>query len=262
MQIMGILNITPNSFSDGGLYLQKEKAIAQARLMKSQGANIIDVGGESTAPGSEKIGAQEEWNRVGEILKSLIEEGIVTSFDSFRSENWKRFLELGGDFLNDVSGLEHEENEKIALLQQYPNAKVCIMFSRNIETPDPISIIQEINTFFEKKLNKLVSSGIARDRIIIDPGMGGFLSKNPQISFEVLNTLAYFKKFNCPILVGTSRKNFLSDPKNPSAPSERDIESVISSLLACQNGANIVRIHNVAMMRQAYNIFSQGQWKL
>lgn len=255
-QIVGVLNITPDSFSDGGNFLSPENALARAEEMLKEGADIIDVGAESTAPHNTDISEQEEWERLQNILPILLEKKIPISLDSQKPVTWEKFLELGGEMINDVSGLgkNKEEQRKISLLQKFPNSKIVIMFSRDISAPDPENleknILPEIFEFFCQKILLLENAGIQKSRIILDPGMGGFLSKNPEISFLVLKKFQKFLELGCELYLGTSRKSFLSEVSQTNSPEKRVISSVVSSLVGVQNGASYVRVHDVKEMRE------------
>lgn len=255
---MGILNSTPDSFSDGGEYITANVAIEKAEKMMEEGADIIDIGGESTAPGNNPISHTEEWERIETIVIALLQKNIPLSLDSYKAETWEKFLSLGGRMLNDVSGLQKEQEKKIELLKKYPESKVIIMFSRNPkeETKD---IMEEIFLFFESTFTLLEKHQIPRTQIIIDPGMGGFLSVFPCVSFSVLKHLVSLKKFQCPILIGTSRKSFLREVSHHTDPKKRDFASVITSFLAIQNGADIIRIHDVSSFKETMNILNTVQ---
>ncbi len=256
-RIMGILNITPNSFSDGGMFLTPEKALQRAEEMIHQGADIIDIGAESTAPGNDPISAEEEWNRLQNILPILLQKNIPLSLDTKKADIAEKFFILGGKILNDVSGLLYEEDKKIALLKKYPETKVICMFSRNVKLlPDFLpgeekKIWEEILPFFTNRICLCASHGILPERIIIDPGMGGFVSQNPEVSFEILRDLSRLKIFKTPILVGTSRKSFLKNVSDPINPHHRVVSSVVSAFMAFQNGASIVRVHDVFETHEA-----------
>ncbi len=259
---MGILNLTPDSFSDGGFFESPSKALLQAKKMMEEGADCIDVGGESTAPNASKISASEEWSRIGDILKVLMAEKIPCSLDSYKSETWERFLQLGGTFLNDVSGMGEESEKKWNLLQQFPTARVVVMFSQNhfSEMLTPENVVSAILSFFTSILKTAEEKGIEKTRIILDPGMGGFLSSDPNVSFTVIRGLSSLCAFKCDILIGTSRKSFLRVVSDPTNPANRDLASVITSLSALENGATWVRVHNVQMMREG--IFTNEKLKI
>ena len=265
-QIIGVLNITPDSFSDGGDFFAPEKALKRAEKMLEEGADIIDIGAESTAPHNTSISGEEEWARLTNILPILLEKKIPISLDSQKSEIWEKFLELSQKYevknvmINDVSGLgknknkEKEEQKKIELLQKFPDTKIVIMFSRDISESDSEdlseTILSEISEFFSQKIQILEHAGIQKSRIILDTGMGGFLSKNPEISFLVIRNFQKFLELGCKLYLGTSRKSFLSEVSGNISPEKRVISSVVSSLVGIQNGANYVRVHDVQEMRE------------
>lgn len=252
IQIMGILNITPDSFSDGGDFVSSKNAVIQAKKMRELGADIIDIGGESTAPHSQKISAQEEWKRIKKSIIELHNNSIPLSVDSYKSEIWKKAVLIDEKIIfNDVSGLRVETDTKIKILQKNPQTKVIIMFSRNITQKDPDNIMEEIIEFFNKQLHLLEQAGIEKNRIIIDPGMGGFLSQNSQISFEVIRNLQILERYNCDILVGTSRKSFLRNVSDKHNPKNREIASVITAIESAKNGANILRVHDIKSTKEA-----------
>ncbi|MEI7511632.1 MAG: dihydropteroate synthase [Candidatus Peregrinibacteria bacterium] len=263
--LMGILNITPNSFSDGGMFVNPQKALERAEEMMRQGADIIDMGSESTAPGNASISAEEEWERLQDILPTLLEKKMPISLDTKKASIAEKFFALGGTILNDVSGLQEDQEEKIALLKKYPQTNLICMFSRNLSTlPDFLEgeeakIWDEILPFFQEKIALFASHGIAKKRLIIDPGMGGFISKNPAVSFEILKNLSQLQVFGLPILVGTSRKSFLRAVSDPVNPQNRLIASVVSSLLAAQNGAHILRVHDVQETKEAWETWRKMQ---
>lgn len=258
-KIMGILNCTPNSFSDGGNFTNVKKANVYAQSMIDAGADIIDIGGESTAPGNHPISAKEEWSRIEAIVLDLLQKKIPLSLDSYHGENWEKFLQAGGNMLNDVSGLQKDQSQKIELLQEYAHTTVCIMYSRNPDHAFVNNPIDEIYSFFETIISFLLSQRIQKHQIIIDPGMGGFLSYDPEVSFMILRHLHRFLDFGLPILVGTSRKSFLQDFSLSNTIESRDMASVMTSLYAWQQGATIVRVHNVAMMKKVQQL-SEKLW--
>lgn len=222
------------------------------------GASFIDVGGESTAPNAKKIDEKEEWKRIENIIKNLTKNNIPLSLDSYKSEIWEKAVEYNENIIfNDVSGLQIDTDEKIKILQQYPKTKVILMFSRDISQQDPKNIMEEIITFFKKQITLLENAGIEKSRIILDAGMGGFLSKNPEISFEVIKNLEQLQQYNCKILIGTSRKSFLREISDSKNPKNRLISSVITALECIKNGANIVRVHDVKETKEAIEVMKK-----
>lgn len=251
---MGVLNCTPDSFSDGGDFISPKTAIAQAQQMIQSGADIIDIGGESTAPHATKISAQMEWKRISSVLPSLSALPVQISLDSYKSKIWEKALSLNPKlWLNDVSGLKTDTEKKITLLKNFPLSTVVIMFSTSppFVQDSFLPLLSDIDLFFEKTIRLLVEHGIEKNRIILDPGMGGFLSPHPKASFCVLQNLSRFQKYQCPLLIGTSRKSFLREVSHPTQPKKREIASVITTTEGWKNGASIVRVHDVSQTHEA-----------
>lgn len=238
--ILGILNITPNSFSDGGLYIDIENAISYAKSMIKNGVDIIDVGGESTHPNSLPINSKEELKRIIPIIKELIKLNIPISIDTYKPEVAKKCLEIGANIINDISGLNDIEMAKVVSNYKVP---IIIMYNKNILPNKNIKsndIISELKDFFSKKIKLAESFGIKE--IIIDPGIG--FGKTLEENIEILRNLGKLKKFNKPILIGTSRKGFLG--KITGLPvSERLESSLASNIISIMNGANIIRVHDI-----------------
>lgn len=258
-KIIGVLNITPDSFSDGGDFFSPDLALEKARQMIADGVDMIDVGAESTAPSSPPVSAEEEWERLKEILPSLLSLGVPLFLDTKKASVARKFFERGGTLLNDVSGFRIDTEEKIKLFQEFPTAKAVLMFSQKKEraitssedfSKNPQTVLEGILQFFTDQLSFLEQQGIARNRFFLDPGMGAFLSQNPQVSFYVLKHLSDLCKFGLEVVVGTSRKSFLAPVSDPKDPKNRLIASVVSALLAAQNGAAFLRVHDVKATRE------------
>lgn len=254
-QIMGVLNITPNSFSDGGNFLNSEKALKQAKKMIDEGVDILDIGAESTAPNTLPISAKEEWNRLSPILPNLIgltqKKKIPISLDTSKSVIAQKALEMGVDIINDVWSFR--DSHMPSVIASHPSAKIILMFSKeesSFHNQSPTNIIENISHFWKNRITRAKQAGIKEKNIILDPGMGGFLSPDPEVSFAVLRNLETLKEEFSPykILVGTWRKSFLREVSHPSDPKKRLIASLVSSLIAAKNGADILRVHDVAEM--------------
>ncbi len=247
--VMGILNVTPNSFSDAGKYRDPEVAALHAEAMVNEGADIIDVGGESTGPDSTNVSVDEEINRVIPVLASLNKKKFSTSpiisVDTYKSKVARAALELGVGMINDVTALRGD-SMLASVVAEY-DAYLVLMYSKDSTartTRDPVQyddVIKVILEFLEERIAVAVHAGVMREKIIIDPGMGAFISGDPKYSFEVLRRLAELQKLNCPILVGASRKSFL-----PGTVKDRLIPTIIAHSIAIQNGASIIRVHDVA----------------
>jgi dihydropteroate synthase len=247
--VMGVLNVTPDSFSDGGQFAAPERALAQAKRMIAEGADIIDVGAESTRPyGSEPISAEEELKRLQTVLPEVVALGIPVSIDSMKPAVVAWALDEGALIANDVWGLQRDPG--MAGLVAARRVPVIVMHNR--ERADPaIDIMQDIADFFARSLEIAAGAGIAFDRIVLDPGIG--FGKTPGQSMTALARLAEFETFGLPLLVGASRKRFISTV-TPSEPHQRLGGSIAAHLLAAQRGARIIRAHDVAETVQALRV--------
>lgn len=247
--IMGVLNVTPNSFSDGGKYRDPEVAALHAESMINDGADIIDIGGESTGPDSTNVSPSEEIKRVIPVLHALkkrpLARDVFISVDTYKSEVAQAALAEGVAMINDVTALRGDP--KLAQVVARNNAYLVLMYAKDStarttrDTTSYKDIMKTIAEFLEKRIAVAVRAGVAKNKIFIDPGMGAFLSGDPQYSYEVLRRLPELKKLSCPILLGASRKSFLPGPMR-----ERLIPGIIAHTVAVQNGASIIRVHDVA----------------
>jgi dihydropteroate synthase len=247
--VMGVLNVTPDSFSDGGQFAAPEHALAQARRMVAEGADIIDIGAESTRPyGSEPISAEEELKRLQPVLPDVVALGIPVSIDSMKSAVVAWALDQGAAIANDVWGLQRDRG--MAGLVAERGAPVIIMHNRDSADP-AIDIMQDIADFFARSLDIAAKAGISPDKIVLDPGIG--FGKTPEQSMTALARLGELQSFELPLLVGASRKRFISTV-TPSEPHQRLGGSIAAHLLAAQNGARIIRAHDVAETVQALRV--------
>ncbi|MCK1640151.1 dihydropteroate synthase [Bradyrhizobium sp. 157] len=247
--VMGVLNLTPDSFSDGGQFAAPERALAQARRMIAEGADIIDIGAESTRPyGSEPISVEEELKRLQPILSDVVALGIPVSIDSMKSAVVAWALDQGAAVANDVWGLQRDSG--MAGLVAERGAPVIVMHNR--ERADPaVDIMQDIAAFFGRSLDIAAKAGISSDKIVLDPGIG--FGKTPDQSMTALARLGELHSFGLPLLVGASRKRFISTV-TPSEPHQRLGGSIAAHVLAAQNGARIIRAHDVAETVQALRV--------
>ena len=247
--VMGVLNITPDSFSDGGAFMAPEDAIAQARRMIAEGADIIDIGAESTRPyGSSAISAEEEMRRLQPILAAVVALGTPVSIDSMKSAVVDWALTSGVAIANDVWGLQRDPDMAKVIAKH--GVPVVIMHNRD-GADASIDIMQDILAFFARSLKIAEAAGIARDYIVLDPGIG--FGKTHDKSMTVLARQHELSAFGLPLLVGASRKRFI-DTITPSKPQERLGGSIAAHLLAVEGGARIVRAHDVAETVQALRV--------
>ncbi len=248
--IMGVLNVTPDSFSDGGQFLEPAAAIEQARRLAAEGSDIIDIGAESTRPygGMRPVSAEEERERLDPILPAAATIGIPISIDTMKASVAAWALEAGASIVNDVWGLQRDPD--MARVVAEHGVPVIIMHNR--DTADPaIDIITDVSEFFSRSLEIAWSAGVAHDRIVLDPGIG--FGKTPEQSLLCIARLDVWRGFDAPLLVGASRKRFISSIV-PSEPMERLGGSLAAHLLAAENGAAIIRAHDVAPTLQAFAV--------
>jgi dihydropteroate synthase len=247
--VMGVLNITPDSFSDGGAFLAPRDAIAQARRMIAEGADIIDIGAESTRPyGSSPISAEEEMRRLQPILAEVVALGTPVSIDSLKSAVVDWALTAGVAVANDVWGLQRDP--EMAPVVARHGVPVVVMHNRD-SAEAGIDIMQDVLAFFGRSLKIAEAAGIAKDQIVLDPGIG--FGKTQEQSMAVLARLDELRVFDLPLLVGASRKRFI-DTVTPSAPQQRLGGSIAAHLVATQRGARIIRTHDVAETVQALRV--------
>ena len=248
--VMGILNVTPDSFSDGGAFEKPDAALAQARRMAGDGADILDIGAESTRPygGMQPVTREEELQRLSDILPDAVALGLPVSIDTVKAEVATWALDRGAAIVNDVWGLQHDPY--MARVVAVRGVPVVIMHNR--ERADPaIDIMADMEAFFLRSLAIADAAGISRKAIILDPGIG--FGKTPEQSMTAIAQLARLKAFGLPLLVGASRKRFINSVV-PSEPGERLGGSIAGHLLAVENGASIVRVHDVAETVQALRV--------
>jgi dihydropteroate synthase len=248
--VMGVLNITPDSFSDGGAFIAPESALAQARRMIAEGADIIDIGAESTRPygGSQPVTAEDEMRRLEPVLAEVVALGVPVSIDSMKSAVAAWALDRGAVTANDVWGLQRDDG--MARLIAERDVPVVVMHNRDSADP-AIDIMADIAAFFARSLDIAARAGIARERIVLDPGIG--FGKTQEQSMQTLARLGELRSFGLPILVGASRKRFISTV-TPSEPQQRLGGSIAAHLIAAQNGAKIIRAHDVAETVQALRV--------
>jgi dihydropteroate synthase len=248
--VMGILNITPDSFSDGGQFIAPERALAQARRMIAEGADIIDIGAESTRPygSAEPISADEELRRLQPVLAEVVSLGIPVSIDSMKSAVIAWALDAGAFMANDVWGLQRDPD--LAMLLAARRSPIIIMHNRK-RVDGEIDIMQDITAFFTRSLEIAARAGMARGNIVLDPGIG--FGKTPEQSMTALARLDELHEFGLPLLVGASRKRFINSV-SPSEPHQRLGGSIAAHVVAAQRGARIIRTHDVSETVQALRV--------
>jgi dihydropteroate synthase len=248
--VMGVLNVTPDSFSDGGRFLAPERALAQARCLVAEGADILDIGAESTRPygGAAPVSVDEEIARLRPVLAEVVSLGIPVSIDSMKSQVVAFALDAGAVIANDVWGLQRDPD--MAALVAARRCPVIIMHNRD-RADASINIMEDIAAFFTRSLDIADKAGIARDHIVLDPGIG--FGKTPEQSMTALARLDELSVFGLPLLVGASRKRFISSV-TPSEPQQRLGGSIAAHLVAAKAGARIIRTHDVQETVQALRV--------
>ena len=245
--VMGVVNVTPDSFSDGGRFLDPQAAIAQAERLAAEGADILDIGAESTRPygGATPVSLDEEWQRLNPVLRPVVALGVPVSIDTIKAKVAAWALKAGAAIVNDVWGLQRDPD--MARVVAEHGAPIVIMHNRDAADP-AIDIIRDVTEFFSRSLEIAWSAGIHRHRIVLDPGIG--FGKTAEQSITCIARLHAFTAFGLPLLVGASRKRFIATI-TPSEPMQRLGGSLAAHLLAVEHGAAIVRAHDVAPTVQA-----------
>ena len=243
--VMGIVNVTPDSFSDGGVNFRAEDAVASARRMAEEGAAIVDVGGESTRPGADPVSAEEELGRIEPVLEQLA--GLPVSIDTAKAEVARRALELGAELVNDVTALRADPG--LAGVVADSGAYLCLMHMqgepRTMQTePRYDDVVSEVKAFLEDRLRFVVGAGIAEERVCLDPGIG--FGKTVEHNFELIRRLDEIASLGRPVVVGFSRKSslgkILGDPEATTGPLSASIAAAVT---AYERGATILRVHDV-----------------
>ena len=255
--IMGVLNLTPDSFSDGGKFNTKNKGLKHALEMFNSGANIIDIGGESTRPGSKAVDNKTEWKRIEKIVK-LISKKIPMSLDTRKSEVMKKGIKYGVKIINDVSGLDYDP-ETINVLKKY---KIPFVIQHSQGTPEKMqnkprykNELLDIFDFFEKKIKSLKKIGIKHNNIIIDPGIG--FGKNLKHNMSLIRNISIFHSLGFPILLGNSKKRFIKEIAGKNDTKSRIGGTMTSSIYLMMQGVQILRIHDVNELLQGVKVFKE-----
>jgi dihydropteroate synthase len=255
--IMGILNLTPDSFSDGGKFNTRNKGLKHALEMFNLGANVIDIGGESTRPGSKPIDDKIEWKRIEKIIK-LVRKKIPISLDTRKSEVMKKGIKYGVKIINDVSGLDYDP-ETINILKKY---KIPFVIQHSQGTPEKMqnkprykNELLDIFDFFEEKIKFLKKIGIKHNNIIIDPGIG--FGKNLKHNMNLIRNISIFHSLGFPILVGNSKKRFIKEIARKNDTKSRIGGTMTSSIYLMMQGVQILRIHDVNELLQGIKVFKE-----
>ena len=254
--VMGIVNVTPDSFAGAGATIDPDRAIAHARQMVADGADILDVGGESTRPGADPVSADEEWRRVAPVLEAL--RGTVSvpvSIDTYKADVADRALDLGAVIVNDISGFLYDPSlagvvakRRAAVVLMHTRGRSLTMYAE-AEYQNPVSdVISELR----ERVDAATAAGVTRDRIIIDPGLG--FAKRVEHSLAILAGLAQFSELRCPILSGPSRKSFLKVALGDVPPDQRVWGTAAAVTASVMLGAHIVRVHDVKAMKDVVRV--------
>lgn len=253
-KIVGVVNITSDSFSDGGLYLQPEKALAHARQLAFDGADVIELGAASSHPDAAPVSSEEEISRLTPVLAGLYGLGVMLSVDTTQREVQKFAIASGIRILNDIRGFPTSDDH-FALAASHCTLVVMHSISGRYKADriptDPNTVYESMCEFFYNRLASLTSAGVAREHIIIDPGMGFFLGSNPESSLAILAHLAALRReFDLPLMVSVSRKSFLRNLM-PLANCDLQSRTLAAEIFVAQQGVDYIRTHNVSALRQA-----------
>jgi dihydropteroate synthase len=257
--IMGVVNVTPDSFSDGGLFLSTQKAIAHAKNLITEGVDILDIGGESTRPGSQSVSTGEELKRVIPVVEALVHTNIPISIDTSKPAVMKQAIAAGAFMINDINALRNPD--ALEIIAQNDHVQVCLMHMQGVpqnmqKNPRYDNIVAEVKDFLQQRIQATSDAGISQDRLVIDPGFG--FGKTFQHNLTLLNQLNEFTAFKIPVLVGISRKSMLGTITGNNV-NHRIHESVAAALLAVIKGAKIVRVHDVKASKDALSVYTAVQ---
>ena len=254
--LMGIINLTPDSFSDGGKYNKKNKGFIYAKKLIKNGCSILDIGGESSRPGSFEVKKNIEWKRIYKTIKKIKKLNSFVSLDTRKSWIMKKAIDFKIDLINDVSGLEYDSNTVNVLKK----TKIPFIINHSKGTPKNMqknpkykNVLLDIYDFFESKINLIRSEGIKHNNIILDPGIG--FGKNLKHNITLINNISIFQSLGFPIMLGVSRKKFIKDLSGNSDSKERLGGTVASNLYALMQGVQILRVHDVNEVNQSIKVF-------
>jgi len=260
--IMGVINLTPNSFSDGGKYNKNDQGFNRAKYLIKKGCIILDVGGEATNPGSNEVEKKKEWQRINKTLKKIKKLNNFVSLDTRKSWIMKKGIDHKVNLINDVSGLNHDPNT-IDILKKTNIPFVIHHMQGNPKTmqknPKYKNVVLDIYDFFENKINQIRSKGIKHNNIILDPGIG--FGKNLKHNITILNNISIFHSLGFPVMLGISRKKFIKDLSGKNDSKERLGGTISSSLYAMMQGIQILRVHDVNEVNQSIKVFRSLNFK-
>lgn len=248
--VVGVVNVTPDSFSDGGEFFSVENAVEHAKMLVEEGADILDIGGESSRPGSDPVSVEEELRRVIPVIEKLRGEvDVPISLDTYKWEVAEAGLKAGADIINDISGLRDPKMVEVVARHQCPVIIMHMLGEPKTMQKDPSyhDVVAEIVDFFKERIVIARTAGI--NEIILDPGIG--FGKNLEHNLEILRRFDEFCTLGYPVLIGTSRKSFLGTLMNGAGPRERLEGTIASTLVAVMKGATLVRVHDVKEMKKA-----------
>jgi dihydropteroate synthase len=255
--IMGVINVTPDSFSDGGRFFDYQAAVDQARVLVAGGADILDIGGESTRPYSEPVSLEEELRRVIPVIEAIAADlPVPVSIDTYKAEVAQAALNAGASLINDISALRFDPD--LAPLAARAGVPVVLMHMQGTprdmqRQPHYHDLLGEIKAFFQERLDYAASQGIPRDLVILDPGIG--FGKTFQHNLTIINNLDAFLGLGCPLLIGPSRKAFIGHLLNLPNGEVRDVGTLAAIALSVLKGAKIIRTHNAAYARQFLTVW-------
>lgn len=258
--VMGILNVTPDSFSDGGKFFNAEDALKQVQRMIDDGASIIDVGGESTRPGAKDVSLEDELNRVIPVIKAIKEKfDILVSVDTSKAKVMEQSILAGADIINDVRALQNEGC--VEVMAKYPKVPICLMHMQGLprtmqENPQYDDVVGDIIEFFKQRIAVLSNAGIDKQRVMLDPGFG--FGKTLTQNYELLGRLSEFMSLELPLFIGISRKSMIGNLLNREV-NERLAGSLTAAVISAQQGAKIIRVHDVPETVDALKVLAATQ---
>jgi len=257
--VMGILNITPDSFADGGKYLSKDDAVSGGRRLVAEGADIIDVGGESTRPGAERVSETEELKRVIPVIKELVKDGAVVSVDTMRAEVAKEAIAVGATYINDVSG-GLADKKMAEVIASNPKVQYIVMHwrghSKNMQEQAIYKdVVKEVKEELDERVSSLLKAGVSNEQIILDPGIG--FAKESEHNWQILQNIDRIQLLGYPLLVGVSRKRFLGELINAKDPNDREAATIALTTELARLKVWGVRTHAVKAHQDAISVIGR-----